>query len=263
MSSSRPSGRGAAVLDLSDWTKRHRAFDAGVRTLGRIAPERDPGRFAAVLGPLAAAVRLHMEQEETVLLPAAERLPLPPNGTPTVIRRDHGLIRGLLAKLELAPTTAEAVMARADDLVRLGEVLEHHDLRETAGLMPVLDAHVPRDVRAGWIDAFRAAEARLPPMPELAPLPAPPPLSADLSPLGRLRLAAAQDAPLDIDSVPILAHPKGPRLHARLVRRVEAARTDDLLARRDALLDVLRAAELVAHAGAAVLPAHMQREPSR
>jgi hypothetical protein len=219
------------------WRPRHAAFHDGVRTLLRIAPER--GRFVEVLAPLAAALRLHMSQEETVLLPATEGSELPPNGGAHVIRRDHELIRALLDEVR-----AEDVLARADALLRLEDVLEHHDRREAAGMLAVLDGHPSSE---GWLARFRAEEAELAPIPALEPRPAPPAIVEDLPPLQRLRLAAAQDGPLDLAGIEVPDHSKGPRLHARLVAAVEAARTTDLVARRDALVDVLRAAAMLGH----------------
>lgn len=217
------------------WRDRHAVFADGVRTLLRIAPEGD--RLAVVLAPLSAALRLHMEQEETVLLPALAGLELPPNGGAHVIRRDHDLVRALL----VPPV---GVLARADVLLRLGEVLDHHDRREAAGMLAVLAEHPSLEA---WLARFRAEEAGLAPIPALEPRPAPPPVLADLPPLAALRLAAAQDAPLELAGIEVPAHPKGPRLHARLVAAVQAARTEDLTARRDALVDVLRASALLGH----------------
>lgn len=229
---------------------RHAVFATAARTLLRVAPERDPARFLAVLVPLDAALRMHARQEEEVLLPvyAPFAAALPPNDAPRVLVRDHDLLRDLLGALagRAEVRTAADVLARADDLLRFADVLHHHDLREAAGFLPTLEREVPAEVRLAWREWFETEERALPPIPAPSPLPAPPPLRSPLPPLDALRLAAAQDARLLPDGVPVPDHPKGARLHARLVDAVVAARTEDLLARRDALVEVLAAARRLA-----------------
>jgi hypothetical protein len=226
---------------LYDWRARHAVFADALRRLQRLAPQRDAA-FAEVLGPFDAMLRLHMAQEETVLFPLAERVELPRNGTVTVLRRDHALLR---ARLDRLP--AGEGVGRALDLLLLGEILDHHDRREAGGLLTI---EVPEAVLA----RFAAEEATLPPVPDPPLRPAPPPPPGPPAPLDALIHAAAHDAPLP--SVPVPDHPKGPRLHARLVAAVAAASTDELVTRRDALVEVLAAARLLAllhpdpHAGA-------------
>lgn len=186
-----------------------------------------------------------MSQEERELLPAFDALAhhAAPNQAPAVVRRDHRLVEALLAELE----AAEDPIARTTRLGRLADVLDHHDRREAAGMLPILDAHAA-DLVPIWLAAIHAEEDALPAHPgDLATgarRPLPPP---DPDPLRALVAAAALDH--DVASpfarLPVPDHPKGPRLHALLAEAVSAAASADLGARRDALGDVVDRARLV------------------
>lgn len=223
------------MTTLVGWLERHRHLDAALTLARRVAPQGDEA-FAVALGALDAALRLHMAQEEELLLPAYAPLAvdLPPNAAPRVLRDDHDRIRALLDAL----ASTRDPLARAEALSRLAGVLEHHDLREARYFQPTLDAGVDPDTRRGWLARIRDEEARLGPLPDVAlrPSTAGPPDETD--PDRAMALAVALDAPLSEvwARVPVPDHPKGPRHHAAcaaLVAEVEAA--PDLARRRDVL----------------------------
>jgi hypothetical protein len=135
------------------------------------------------------------------------------------------------------------VVARAERLALLIQVLDHHDRREAGGMLAVLGAHAPAEQRAQWLAAFALAESPLPPSPELRPAP---PLEAgsDGDPADRLALAAAHDGDLTapFGALPSLPGRNGARVGQGLADAVGgAAQATDLRLRRDALLDVLDA----------------------
>lgn len=230
---------------LLEWCERHTYLDLALARLRRIVPERSAARTAWALRTLSASLELHMRQEERLLLPAYAPLcaGLPANAAPRVFEADHARIRALLAALEAPPVDAAAVLAQQRDLCLLAGALEHHDLRERRWLKATLDAHVPAPTRRAWIRHFLSEEAALArTLPRDAHdggcLPAPPPIHRGQTPLASLWLAVAQDAPLDAPwrALPIPAHDKGARIHARCGKQIDAiGAAQTCAARRDQL----------------------------
>ena len=182
---------------LADWTDRHLVFDTALAVLRRVVPEGSPDRARQALVQLEQPLMLHMEQEESTLLPvyAEHASAVPANGQPRVYLADHARIRGLLERLArcVGASTAEAILDEQDALCLLAGVLEHHDQRERTWFVPVLDEAVPEPVRRGWIERFEAAEARLPEVADLEPGPAVGWVPEAADPLVALRLAVARD----------------------------------------------------------------------
>jgi hypothetical protein len=232
-------------VTLLGWRARHAVLEAGVRAAARVAPERDEGRFRAAWTPVAAALRLHMDQEERVLLPVFDdhAARAAPNQRPDVVRADHARIRDHLAAIEAPADDVAAVVARAEQLSLLLQVLDHHDRREAGGMLAVLDEIVPAAERAAWIAVFEADEATLP-IADVPLGPAPPAWPADGSAADRLAAAAAQDGDVGaaVDALPSLGGRNGARVTAGVRSAVaRAVGATDREARRDALLDVLDA----------------------
>lgn len=226
------------------WRTRHRALDGWLRAAARAAPEGEE-RFRAAWRPFAAALRLHLAQEERWLLPAFAALPSAPNQRSEVVAHDHRLIDRSLVDIERVVADLPGAVARAEALSLLIQVLDHHDRREAGGMLAALDAHLPAPTRVEWLTAIAEEERAL-------GVDEPPALGeaarawvcASDDPADRLAAAAALDQSLTeaADALPAVAGPNG----ARVGRGVRAAVTawggaPDLATRRDRLIDVLDA----------------------
>ncbi|MEZ4240397.1 MAG: hemerythrin domain-containing protein [Myxococcota bacterium] len=230
------------MTSLAAWRSRHDTLEAALRAAARVAPERDAARFAVAWGGFRAAMTLHLAQEERWLLPAFDAYGrhAAPNQRPAVVRADHERIRAHLAAVEAAAPDLPGLVARAATLALLLAVLEHHDRREAAGMLTVLDAHVPAAERGAWLARIAEEEAALVlPTVVLAPAPPPWPWAGD-DPADRLAAEAAQDGDVAaaLRALPTLAGPAGQRVHQGLVAAVARADAADLGIRRDALLSV-------------------------
>lgn len=235
------------TASLADWATRHADLERGLRIVCRIAPERDPARFAAVFGPFCAALRTHLELEEELLLPAFDHAThgVAPNQLPHVVRADHTRIRALVDAVEIAPSDVRAVIERAERLVVLLQVLDHHDRREVAGMFAALDRTVAPEVRETWLRTFAERERATGDVPDLAPLPAPVAWTeAGASAIDSIAAALAQDGDLTgaLAVLPPLPGANGARVGSGLRRRLEAClEAPTLVQRRDALVDALDA----------------------
>jgi hypothetical protein len=213
-----------------------------LRLARRVVPEPDPEAWVRSYTALRDALRHHLREEESRVLPAFDLLAdqAAPNQRPHVVRADHRRIEAVLADLD-----AEADrVRRAIVLAHLADVLRHHDLREAAGMLVVL-AETPAGDAAVALHAFASP---VPPAPAgLVTGARAPPEAVPADPLLALVTAGAHDQPLG-DAFARLAvpeHRRGPALHARLADAVAAADTEDVGARRDALGIVVERARLL------------------
>jgi hypothetical protein len=219
------------------WRPRHTELEARLLAAARVAPERDAERFSRAWDGFVRALTLHMGQEEAVLLPVfelhAERAA--PNQRPDVVRRDHALMRELMAGVEPDPRTARATWERARQLELLADVLHHHDRREADGMLAVLEAHVDAPTRAAWLTRFYTEEQALPPWSPEALLPAPEPWPGEpADEIEALGLVAAQDG--DMQAAFAAIPPPTSKVPARMAAAVERLleeRPADLVSRRD------------------------------
>lgn len=239
-------GCGLAGADsLVGWRTRHEELARRLVVARRYVPEPEPA-FRAAFQAFDAALTLHLAQEERWILPAFDRVGerAAPNQRPHVVRADHARLEADLVTLR-AP--ADPVV-RAVTLAHLADLLDHHDRREAAGMLPLVDELLGDQV-AAVLAAIHAEEASLPPV-DLPPLtPSDPLPRPDLPPIALLRWAAAHDQPLV--EVPVPDHPRGSALHARLRAAVEVV-GGALESRRDALaavIDRLRLVEVVSRRG--------------
>lgn len=232
---------------LVDWRPRHVELEALLRDAARIAPEADEERFHAAWTVFTAALRLHKAQEERWLLPvfATLRAHAAPNQTSASVEHDHHLLDRYMAVVDGPVGDVVDRVTRAEALSRLLQILDHHDRREADGMLPLLDAHASREERATWIARIVEEEDALPSPAPPAPQEAGPGLicpSAD--PADRLAAAAAQDQDLGeaLSALPALTGANGERVTRGLAAAVlRAQQAPTLVARRDALLDVLDA----------------------
>ncbi len=228
--------------DLAAWLDRHAELEARWRELWVALPEGEAWR--AGLGSLSEALRLHVAQEEATLLPAWARLPdPPPNATAEVLLREHRRLLGLLDELAVGASRVE----RAAAAWTLREVLHHHDRREATSMKPGLDRALPPELTRAWLDRFEAEEGALPPPFRCEPGGRTAPDSPEPEE------AIAADAPVTptLARVPVPVHPKGPRLHARLVAlAAEVDATADPRARRERAAELWGALRLVRIVGA-------------
>jgi iron-sulfur cluster repair protein YtfE (RIC family) len=81
----------------------------------------------------------HIDAEEGILFPAFEELTGMEGGPVSVMRREHVVIRGLLAETAVAIKSADAA-ATARTLGWLRNALEVHNLKEEQMLYPMTDA---------------------------------------------------------------------------------------------------------------------------
>ena len=104
----------------------------------------------------ASRLREHAALEEEVVLPLAAGLALPPKGSPTLIRHDHGLIEETFRKIEellVDLMTAHAhqrgalLVRRLSVLTHFADLFEHHTVRECAFLYPALELALTAEQR--------------------------------------------------------------------------------------------------------------------
>ena len=242
--------------EIARWMRAHDDQASALTVLRRVWPEGDPQRQRLALRAFAEPLELHMQLEESMLLPAyaelAPRLSVPANGAPHVFEADHERLRGLVARLgdSIGPWNAQRILEQTECSSRLAGALEHHDLRERTWLVPALDTHVPLDVVQRWVLGFREAEAALPPEPELTAEPASP-VDFDLpdDPIAAFRVAVGCDGDIEgaFAAIECPDHPRGPRRMARCAELVASACDPGTLAeRRDRLAALADEARLLA-----------------
>ena len=132
----------------------------------------DPRRSAAWFARLDALLRGHIRDEDTLLLPEyeARATDVPPFGSAQLIGAEHRRLEDTLSRCGTALTALcpgeatypQRLTALLDDLGGLDDLLEHHDLRESRSLKPMLDALLPESVRRAMLDVAEASRAAVP-----------------------------------------------------------------------------------------------------
>jgi hypothetical protein len=206
------------------WRVRHDAFALAVRALRLASPQ---GPQTEALGALAQALALHMAYEEKELWPEYSTV-APPDGPGSMraLLRDHRLI-----ERHLGDCAATDSLERALALAKLEGVLDHHDQREGRYVLPALEV---MGLRIGLDEPTI-------PLAGLCPCP---PVPLRRGTVSELLRGLSLDAPIEVPPVP--DHPKGARLHGRLLRALEQ-RTGTLEARRQACVAAFDALVMLSH----------------
>ena len=107
----------------------------------------------------------HIDFEQTHIEPLTEAWE---NNTLKLIQSDHLILNRLLPRLdkafgliEQAGSPRTELVRQLDGFIKMRNVLEHHDLRETENLYPLLDEKIDRSQAEELADGMDAARAAL------------------------------------------------------------------------------------------------------
>jgi hemerythrin-like domain-containing protein len=123
------------MSNLQSVCRDHNHLAALVRAAGSALADGDAGPLSALAGRL----RQHLRIEEEQLFPAAERLVDDPSFHLTAtLRREHDVLRGLLAEVEQELARDNFAGARGN-LSELATTLVLHQRKERQVLFPMLE----------------------------------------------------------------------------------------------------------------------------
>lgn len=143
----------------------HAAWDErlllGLEALTALRLEDARGHFTHV----ADSLQTHASLEDEVILPKYERIGTFPRGASMdILDGEHRMLDRLAARaVEVVDTLIGAlegdlrrqVVLHLHEILRLRAVLEHHTLRETTLVYPVLDGALTDDERRAMVSALR------------------------------------------------------------------------------------------------------------
>ncbi len=154
---------------FADLLDVHREIDELVFDVWQRIVDRQWATIAPATMRLDRRLRAHIAVEDEHLVPAYARWVHPPDPalSAAMILRDHrlierhleGLARDVPRGAPASSSEARALVAFAERLAGLADLLEHHDLREASGFKPLLDAHLPGEV-AGPLLAHAARQEK-------------------------------------------------------------------------------------------------------
>lgn len=137
---------------VSFFTSDHRACDEQWALVEKAVDEGDAARAREAFATFDAAMRRHLEMEESVLFPAFEARMGSSMGPTQVMRMEHERMRGLLTQMaSAAASNVETVVDLGDTLLML---VQQHNVKEEGVLYPMAD----RVLGAEWAEVAQRLE---------------------------------------------------------------------------------------------------------
>jgi hemerythrin-like domain-containing protein len=120
------------------FTEDHRACDRAWAAVEAAVDAGDAEQVAVLFHAFDAAMRRHLSWEEDVMFPAFERATGMTHGPTTVMRREHGQMRGMLDQMKAALDGGDPDLVGdlGDTLLML---IQQHNMKEEHMLYPMAE----------------------------------------------------------------------------------------------------------------------------
>ena len=136
------------VTEYLSWD--HDQLDLIRRDFQRMVEDGELERAEHTFGEFRTRLERHIRLEEEILFPIFEDRTHIRMGPTTIMRREHGLIRGLLDELQAA-FDAEDVPGIRRAHALFAELIGEHDAKEEHILYPAVDKFLGLDERVGLV----------------------------------------------------------------------------------------------------------------